>query len=58
MLKCTDIVETEKVIVDFLNDTITWKPMKFNPKDSIKFLAILEGVNNGSISHYLTSDFN
>jgi hypothetical protein len=58
MFKCTDIVETEKVIVDFQKDTITWKPMMFNPKDSIKFLRILEGVNDGSIKHYLTSDFN
>lgn len=55
---CTDIIETKKVIVDFKEGTITWKPMMFNPKDGVKFRNIVDGINNGTQNYYLQSDFN
>lgn len=48
MWSSNDILETEKVIVNFAEETITWKPGMFNPKDANKFRMLIESSNNGS----------
>ena len=50
-----DILETEKVTVNFKTESITWKPNQFNPKEQIKFRAIIEGAKKGNPVHL--SDF-
>lgn len=56
MTKCTDVVTTERAIIDFGNGTVTWKPMMFTPKHQQKYEAIMLRVLQGG--HYLISDFN
>lgn len=58
MANCTDIIENEKVIVNFLEETIVWKVGMFNPKDASKFRNIIKNINNGTQKYYLQSDFN
>ena len=50
-----DILETSKVIINFKEETIIWKPLMYTPKDGIKFRELIKKSNNGqSIS---ASDF-
>ena len=42
-----DILETSKVIINFKEETIVWKPLMYNPKDGVKFRELIKRSNNG-----------
>lgn len=47
MWKSNNILETQKVVINFAEEKITWKPGMFNPKEANKFRALIKASNNG-----------
>ncbi len=47
MWASNNVLVTEKAIINFAEETITWKAGMFNPKDANKFRSLIEMSNNG-----------